>query len=294
MYFVRLVIFCADVFNDYLHKNCPYVAGAIAFYTLFSMFPLILAIISIAGFFLGSELDRAKLATDIAEVIPVSNEFISSTIEGIVRTKTITGVFSILGLLWAATAAFGAIRKGINNAWGITKARPFLKERLMDIALVCGAGLLVMAVLFTGPMLNGVRDFIEALAPELNLAGDFVWGLTAALTTPVLSFVTFVILYRYIPNAELELSQVWLGALGASIAFDVATWGFVWYIGQVPVYNAIYGSIGAVLVLLTWVYVSAIIMLFGALVTSRYAAAAAHKEKERAGSQISLAWPLAS
>ena len=287
MYIVRLVLFCADVFNDYLHKNCPYVAGAIALYTLFSLFPLILAIISIAGFFLGDEIDRAELAMDIAEVMPVSNELISETIEGIVRTRTITSVFSILGLLWAATAAFAAIRKGVNNAWGITRPRPFLKERVIDLSLVCGAGVLVMMFLFTGPVFSAVRDVIGTLAPDFELAGDYIWGLTASLTMPVFSFFTFLVLYRYLPNTRLVMRQVWPCALLASICFDVVTWGFVWYISQIAVYNAVYGSIGAVLVLLTWVYVSAIIMLFGALVTSRYAAAA---RNDKSGNPFGVVW----
>ena len=282
MYFVRLVLFCADVFNDYLHKNCPYIAGAIALYTLFSLFPLILAIISIAGFFLGNELDRAELAMDIAEVIPVSNALISETIEGIVRARTITGVFGVLGLLWAATAAFAAIRKGINNAWGITRTRPFLKERVIDVSLVCGAGVLVMMVLFTGPLFSAARDVVGALAPDFELAGDFIWRLTTPLTMPVFSFFTFLVLYRYLPNTRLEMRQVWPCALAASICFDIVTWGFVWYISHIAVYNAVYGSIGAVLVLLTWVYVSAIIMLFGAVVASRYAAAAQNDKSVKA------------
>ena len=224
MYIVRLVLFCADVFNDYLHKNCPYVAGAIALYTLFSLFPLILAIISIAGFFLGDEIDRAELAMDIAEVLPVSNELVSDTIEGIVRTRTITSVFSILGLLWAATAAFAAIRKGINNAWGITRPRPFLKERVIDLSLVCGAGVLVMMFLFTGPVFSAARDVIGTLAPDFELAGDYIWRLTASLTMPVFSFFTFLVLYRYLPNTRLKMRQVWPCALAG---FDLLRCGHV-------------------------------------------------------------------
>jgi len=87
-----------------------------------------------------------------------------------------------------------------------------------------------------------------------------------------LGFLTFLVLYRFLPNTDVRLSDVWLGALGASAAFEGAKWGFVWYVTTFPVYNVVYGSVGAIMALLTWVYVSAIILLFGALVTSRYAA----------------------
>ncbi len=270
MYFVRFVLFCTDTINEFLGKNCPYVAGAISFYTLFSLFPLTLAIISVLGYVLGPNAEETKLARDIASVLPVSTEYIGDTLQGVARARAITGIASIFGLLWASTAAFGAIRKGINAAWGIRRTRPFIKERLMDLALVLGAGVLVMFLLFVTPLFAFLSEIMEYVAPEAEFARRFL-SLGGRLLTPIISFATFIVLYRYLPNARVRFSDVWMGALAASIAFDIANWGFVWYVTRFPVYNVVYGSVGAVMALLTWVYVSAIILLFGALVTSRYA-----------------------
>ena len=281
------MLFCTDAVNDFLNKNCPYIAGAISFYALFSFFPLVLAIITVASFVVGSGEEQAKLAGDIAEVVPVSTEFISDTVEGVASARAITGAASVLGLLWASTAAFGAIRKGINAAWGVRRTRPFLKERLLDLALVLGAGLLMMAVLFLTPIFAFAREITEAVAPESQLASDFFWSLAAQLLTPLLSFLTFLLLYRFLPNTKVTVGDVWMGALLASAAFEGAKWGFVWYVKTFPVYNVVYGSVGAIMALLTWVYVSAIILLFGALVTSRYAAYAARVKEERG---IKLVW----
>ncbi|MEC9365833.1 MAG: YhjD/YihY/BrkB family envelope integrity protein, partial [Chloroflexota bacterium] len=85
------------------------------------------------GFIIGPDSDRTKLAIEMAEVLPVSSDLIGSTMEGIVNARAITGIVSFLGLIWTASAAFGAIRKGINAAWGVTRPRPFLRERLIDI-----------------------------------------------------------------------------------------------------------------------------------------------------------------
>ena len=271
MYFVRFVLFCTDTVNDFLAKNCPFLAAAIAFYALFSLFPLFLAIISVAGFVLGPHADKTQLARDISEVIPVSADYIGRTVEGIVSARAITGVASIIGLLWASTAAFGAMRKGINAAWGIRKTRPFLKERAMDFTLVIGAGLVILSLLFGTPILESIRELSAVIAPEADAPVDYLWSLIARLTTPFLTFATFVLLYRFLPNTKVTFSDVWMGALLAALAFDGAMWGFVWYVRTFPVYNAVYGSVGAVMALLTWVYVSAIILLFGAHVTSRYA-----------------------
>ena len=277
MAFVRFILFCAGAFNDFLGRNCPQFAGAISFYMLFSIFPLMLAMTSVLGYALGprAEGEQLELARSITEVLPVSSEFVSETVEGLVSARAITGVASVFGLLWAATAVFGAIRKGINAAWGIRKTRPFLKERLIDFALVVGAGVVLMAVLFSAPALGLLREATQVLAPESEFINGLVWNLVAKLLLPALSFVAFLVLYRFLPNTDATFKDVWPWALLASLAFDGANLGFVWYVRTFPIYNVVYGPVGALLALLTWVYLSAIILLSGALIASRYSAYAA-------------------
>jgi membrane protein len=272
LYFVRFVLFCTDTVNDFLRKNCPYIAAAISFYALFSFFPLVLAIISIAGYVYDpSPEEQIQLAKDIAEVIPVSTDAIRGTIEGVVSARAITGIASVLGLLWASTAAFGAVRKGINAAWGITRTRPFLRERMMDFSLVLGAGVLMMFILLYEPIFTFFTEAMDYIRPEGDVAGDFLLNLANRILNPLLTFISFLLLYRFLPNTKVQLSDVWLSALVTAAAFEGTKWGFVWYVTTFPVYNVVYGTVGAIMALLTWVYVSAIILLFGALVASRYA-----------------------
>ena len=287
MLFIRFVLFCTDTVNEFLARNCPHISGAISFYALFSFFPLALAVISIAGFVSGSEERQNELAQDIAEVVPVSTKFVEDTVQGVVSARAITGIVSVLPLLWAASAAFGAVRKGINAAWGIKATRPFLRERMMDFTLVLGAGVLLMGALFITPIFTFLKEITDTVAPEANLATDAFWNFMTQLLTPVLSFLTFLLLYRFLPNTKVRLSDVWLGALMAAIAFEGAKWGFVWYVKTFPIYNAVYGTVGAIMALLTWVYVSAIILLFGALVTSRYAS---YPSRVRSEQGIKLIW----
>lgn len=284
MIFVRFVLFCADAVNDFLGKNCPYIAAAIAFYTLFSLFPLVLAIISIWGFLLGPEIEQTELARRIAEAIPVSTEFIGETVHGVASARAITGVASVLGLLWASSAAFGAIRKGINAAWGTKRTRPFIRERLIDFALVLGGGLLMILIMLTTPILGFVHEMTVYVAPEADL--EILFRIVSMVASPMISFATFLVLYRYLPNTRVTFKDVWLGALVASVAFDGAKWGFLWYVSTYPVYNVVYGSVGAVMALLTWVYVSSIILLFGALATSRYAEFASQTGYETRGFKL--------
>lgn len=272
MTFVRFVLFWVDTVNEFLDKNCPYIAGAIAFYTLLSMIPLLLAIISVLGYMGPStEAEQLELAVQLADVIPVSSDLIGQTVASVVSARVVTGVVGILGLFWMSTVVFGAIRKGINTAWGITVPRSFLKERLIDLALMLGAGLVLLIVLFSVPALGIVRETTFVVAPDSAFFNNLVWNFTARLLLPGLAFVTFLVLYRFLPNTDVKLSNIWAGALGASLAFDATNLAFVWYVQNYGHYNLIYGSIGTILAMLTWVYLSSLILLFGALVTSRYA-----------------------
>ena len=276
MAFVRFILFMVESINTFLQRNCSYIAGAIAFYMLFSLFPLFLAMISVLGFVLGPEAEQEDLAVRLAEALPISSEYISDTMRGVVETRAITGAASVLGLFTAATAAFGAIRKGINAAWGISQTRPFIKERMIDFALVMGAGLLMIATLFSAPALGVLREITFILAPDTMYFTRFVWALVPALIFPIFAFCIFAVLYRYLPNTEVKMSQVWPAALVAAIALTGANEALIWYFGTFPLaYNVIYGSVGAVMALLTWAYLSAIILLFGALMSASYSQYAA-------------------
>lgn len=266
MRLVRLAMLCTDMVNDFLTKNCPYVAGAIAFYSLFSMFPLVLAIISVWGFFLGAESDRAALAEQVSQVIPVSTDFIGENMKSVARGKPITSLAAFVGLLWASCAVFGAIRKGINNAWGITKPKPFLRERLIDFGLVAGAGLLMPSLLYVAPMIGRLERLVKFVFPAVEF--ELMARIIAEAASPLIAFSVFLVLYRYMPNAKVGFGDVWLGALAASLAFNAAKWGFLLYLDTFPVYNVLYGGVGVTIALMTWVYVSALILLFGALATS--------------------------
>ena len=274
MPFIRLVLFCADVVNDFMSQNGPYIAAAISFYTLFAIFPLILAVISVLSFMIGNnDAEYAtKLIEEITDILPISSDLISREVSVVIKSRTITGLAGVLGLLWASTAVFAAIRKGINYLWGATKTRSFLKERLIDIGLALGAGIIMLFVMFSLPVFILVVDIIGIVLTDINFNQDLIWQALTVILYFVITSTIFIMCYRYLPNTKVKFSDVWIGGFLASLAFNGSNWGFVWYMRTFPsTYNLVYGSLGAVLALLSWVYVSAIIVLVGALITSRYA-----------------------
>ena len=150
---------------------------------------------------------------------------------------------------------------------------------------------MMVVVLFIVPIFallrELTRELTDSIAPEADLASNLFWGLAAQSLSPLLSFLSFVLLYRFLPNTKVQFGDVWLGAFAGAMAFEGAKWGFVWYVNTFPVYNVVYGPIGAIMALLTWVYVSAMILLFGAHLTSRYASFPTRIREERG---LKLLW----
>ena len=270
MSILRIILFLNDAVRGFLHKNCQYLAAAISFYALFSIFPLSLALISVLGFLIGPQIDQGEFVKNIADIIPISGDLISKNLEGILDTRTITGIVSFLGLVWASSAVFGAIRKGVNTAWGITVPRPFLKERMIDIGLVFGAGLLILIILFTAPIIEVIQEIVKAVSPKQELPINTFWVVLSNLVSPILIFFSILSIYKWLPNTKINTLYIIPGALLSSICLILAQMLFIWYVTTFSPYNIIYGSVGVLIALLVWVYLSALILLFGAQLSSSF------------------------
>lgn len=280
--FWRFILICADITNTYLAKNGPYLSAAIAYYALFSLIPLTLALMSILGtFFSGSE-DRLSLA--INTMIPVSTDSVAETLQVLDRTKALSAILGFVGLLWISTTTFGAIRKGVNTIWGISQPRRFFHERLMDFSFTAGAGLLIVVPIALTAGVAVLGEFTTTLrtgSPD----NDWLTAMLLNVISPFISLTFFLFIYRYLPNTRLTFREIWPGALMVAIVFEGWKALFLWYNRAFPVYDTVYGPVGALVALLTWIYISANILLVGALVTSRHSAYLAGKAEE-AGQRI--------
>ena len=251
-----------DIIRDFLTFNVPHMAASIAFWGFFSIFPMVLAIVLLTGSFLSYD----SFIETLGKNVPVSQEFIQDTLEGVTENWPYTGFVALLGLIWASLAVFSATRKGVNAAWGVTRARPFFRERLIDFSLMMGAWLTFVISVSITPVLEFSRD-----APYVGQF--FTWegysDLFRVILPLALTFCVFMFLYRFIPNTQVRWRDVWSGALIAAVSFEALRHGFVWYVGMFSVYNLLYGAAATMVVLLAWVYFSGVVLLFGAVVASR-------------------------
>jgi membrane protein len=250
--------------TDFFRNNCPYMAAGIAYWALFSLFPLALAGISIIGFLYPTPEEQRPIVEGIVRLIPVSTEYLADLIGEVVRARGTLGVLAIVGLLWTGTAVFSAARKGINHAWHIRVPHYFLLERAIDTVMLLSVALLAfILVAFTT---NAFGLATMSRSPDW-LAGGIAGRVLLEIVALAVTFGVFLLLYRFVPNTQVRWRDTWLGALLGCVMFQGARVGFNWFAANFSSFALVYGSLGAVMAVLAWAYLSSIALIWGAQVT---------------------------
>lgn len=263
--------------QEFLDDNCTQMAAAISFYVLFSLFPLLIFTVAVLGLVLRDSSLQQDFINQVLEFIPLSegegqNE-VREAVEGIADAASgALTIFGLVGLAWSASNMFGVIRRSINTAYDLEYHRPFAQGKLLDLVMVTGMGVFFMASIGTTAFLRSIRQFSQDI-PRLGDAAEaagFVWWIAIYGLPLLLSFIAFIVLYWLVPAAKVRLGDVWLGALVAAALFEAGKIGFSFYLENFANYGLVYGSLGTVVAFLFWTYISAMILLFGAEVTSEY------------------------
>jgi membrane protein len=231
---------------------------------MLSIFPLLLFLISIMGFFLPSETVRQTVSVTIQRALPASTELIEQNINNIIRFRGLSGIFSIIALLWSDSNLFSAIGRAVKRAWDIRQDRKFYIRKLRDIGLVLGTGILLILSMLFSVAINFISDFDNAILFWLVNIGSKLIAFLFVL-------IVFLLIYKYMPNTRTSWKSTWPGALLAAILFELGRIMFILYLTQYASYERVYGSLASVIVLLFWIYISAIIMILGIEFNSEYA-----------------------
>ncbi|MGH2459179.1 MAG: YihY/virulence factor BrkB family protein [Chloroflexota bacterium] len=261
---MKVISVVRELIADFGEDRGSLLAASIAYYTLLSIFPLILGLLALAGVFFSDPATRDRLVHGIASAFPGSETLILGTVDDVVRGKGPAGIVATLGLIWSASGVFGAMSTALNAIWRVPHQRNVILNALLAIGLVLAVGLVFVASLVLStvltvaakldvPLLSVSLDQVPLLFPLLSLA------LPLAIT-----FAIFALIYRVVPNRYLGWRDVWPGAVLASALFEVSKQVFVVYLSEFAHLNAVYGSIGAVIALLIWSYYAAIVLLLGA------------------------------
>ena len=240
-------------------------AAGIAYYAIISIFPLLLGLIAVFGFFLPSLNLQDELLKFVGNNIPGSTNILKENIANVIRLRGVMSILSIVILFWSASALFGSISLAINRAWNITVSRQFFIRKASELGMVLSTGILFLLSL-------GASTVITIVHGALNLpAADLIIVYTSTkLVAFLLMFSIFLLLYKFVPNTKTYWRSVWPGALLAAALFELARTLFIFYLDNFANYQLIYGSITSIIILLVWIYYSAFVMILGAEFTFQY------------------------
>lgn len=263
-------------------------AAAIAYYALFSIFPLLLFLLAIASSVLKSAQVQDQILKYVQEFLPGFEELVQSNIEQALSLRGPVGTIGMIGLLWAALAVFSVLTHNISRAWRNAEPRNFVKLRLMAITIVGSLiALMVLASLFTA-VTDILSEFKVPLFGSVSIHESLMWRFVSKYIPLFLIFISFLFLYWWAPNTKVKWREAVWGALVSTIGFEMAKRGFTWYLSSGFARQAVvYGSLGTVIALMLWIYLSVLVLLFGAHISAAIGHHREAREKEYAAIKAS-------
>jgi membrane protein len=259
---------CREFVDDRGHRS----AAQISFFAILSFVPLVLLLAAAFGLVFDDAAIRERIISTVFDNIPLSSSADRPKLEHSVADALDQaghlGIFSTILLLVAASGVMGALRHSINEAWDIEERPPLLQRKALDFALVLGGtSILALSISLTAA---------HRLAGTVGDEGSGGWLLAALLdaASTVLPFVfvalAMLFLYRVLPMHQEPLRDIWPGAVVAAVGLTIVKYGLELYFGQLTDFGAIYGSLGAAMALLVFVYAAANVVVFGAEFASEW------------------------
>ena len=274
-WFRQAVVLLRRSFHEFFADHCQQMAAAISFHLLFSLFPLAIAAVGVVGLVTQNPHARDTVITAALKAVPLSTHGkhqLHDLLASVSGSAGALGLLGIIGVIWAASGVMAAIRTALNIAWDTDRKRPFIRGKIVDLTLIAcvflitGAALgitILASITRHGVHLPAALRFLQPLAGAAASAAVY-------LAAVVLLFTTFLFLYRFVPAAPTRLSGIWPGALAAAAGFEAAQYGFSLYLTYFGHYNKIYGSLGAIVAFLFFIYLASSVFLFGAEIAAEY------------------------
>ncbi len=264
-----------ESFNDFIDDKVLKLSASLAYYTVFSLAPLILVLLFLCGFFFGKEAVEGSIFGQIEgfvgknSALQVQEMIKSASLDNKGNTAAIIGSIT---LLIGATTVFGEIQDSINTIWGI-KTKPgkglllFLKTRLLSFGVIASLGFLLLVSLGLSALLEALSGKLAEIFPDVTVILFYV--LNIIISFAVISTL-FGVIFKVLPDAQIRWKDVVAGSIATAVLFMFGKFGISFYIAKSDVGNT-YGAAGSLVILLVWIYYSSMILFFGAEFTKRYA-----------------------
>jgi membrane protein len=289
-------IYAVDVLyraiSDFTEQRGSIYAAAISYYAMFSLIPMLVLVATVFGWVSrGTDL-QARVVDAIVNQFP-PGVGLRDQIQSVVSISAAQGwlltLFGFVGTAWTASGLFSVLRRALNLAFDIPAARPFFAGRLIDMLSIFAVGMLVLLSIGATAALGIIRA-VSADVFHGTLV-NIVWGSIFFLLPFLLSFGVFMMIYRVVPNRQIDLKDRTIGALLAALGFELAKIGFTIYIANFGSYQQVYGAIGGVVAFLFFVHLESTIIILSAEIASELAkdrgVVAVHVERPRSVSPAS-------
>jgi membrane protein len=263
-----------ETFAEWQEDKVPLLASSLAYYTVFSIAPLLLIAISMAGVFFGEDAVRGEIIGQVQGLIGKDG---ASTIQSMLQNTqkhnsggTIATIFGIVTLLFGASGVFGQLQEALNIIWEV-KPKPgrniikFIQSRFLSSAMVLVIGFLLLVSSVLSTILVTITGFINHLIPGLNFLGpslDFILSL-------VVVTLLFASIYKVLPDVKVPWRNLWVGSAVTAVLFNIGKFLIGFYLGHSNM-GSTYGAAGSIIIVLVWVFYSAQILLLGAEFTQVY------------------------
>ena len=259
--------------KEFSEDKAPRLGAALAYYTIFSIGPLLLIAVAMAGLFLGQEAARGQISGELGKYFGSQMaQSLEQMIEAAAKPKTgrIATIVGVITLMFGASGVFGQLKDALNTIWNVEPKKAggiigFIKQRFLSMAMVLGIGFLLLVSLVFDAVISAMGPMLERI-----IGGESIAHLLSLVLSLGIATVLFAAIFRILPDIDIAWRDVWLGAVFTSILFVVGKWGLGLYLGKAAVGSA-YGAAGSLVILLVWVYWSAQILFFGSEFTQVYA-----------------------
>jgi membrane protein len=262
-----------ETFAEWSKDKVSRLAAALSYYTIFSIAPLLIIVIAIAGAVFGEDAARGAIEAQLQGLIGDGAAVIQTAIKNADKPQqgTIASLVSLVILVFGATGLFAELQDSLNTIWEVQPkpgraVKTIIRQRFLSFTLVFGIGFLLLVSLVMSAILSALVGYFQNILPGI----DFIWQLINVVLAFAVTTALFALIFKVLPDVKIAWADVWIGATLTSFLFSLGRFLLGLYLGRTS-FSSTYGAAGSIVVILVWVNYAAQILFFGAEFTQVYA-----------------------
>lgn len=260
-------------YMSFLAHDGTIYAAAITYFALLSLIPFIIFLVAVISFFIRDPDLQQRITDSIVAYLPSDANLdkpIADAVASVANIQsTVLAIPAIVGAAWTASGFFGALRRALNRAFDVKRGPSMVHARLKDLASVLGLSMLLLLSTILTITVGILRT--RAFGRFDLLYSDRLWSLVFAALPAVLSFITFLLIFRWVPQHSLGLRDIWIGAFLSALGVEILSRVFAWFVAMVADNDGVYGALGGLISFLGLIYFAAMIVILAAEITRELA-----------------------